>query len=365
MKSQFIKIQNKLYSMIVAVFSLPLRLIYSNRYAPTGILEVTSNVQKTLIDQKEYYVVSVESGRIYTDRNKNIGIIQGEFLVPKVSWQYKKGVILPDSKNHLLTSKYFISSKPTFYSGHVVSLLSGGGANYNYYHWLFDSLPRLHLIKNIKDTTTRFLIPEETRPFQQQTLDALHISKSNRISSIICPHLGADLLTATSHPNPGTTPVQEWVVNFLRESFKHLNCSNEHAPLVYISRGDSTNSRRLLNEEYLCETLIKLGFKVFYLSQLTFAEQVNLFHNAKFIVSAHGAGLANLVFAQKGCILYELFSENYQPSMYQEISEIVKIDYHKLVCQKLQRWGSKQKSDFFIPEEAIEEILQKVVNTCH
>ena len=32
--------------------------------------------------------------------------------------------------------------------GSVISLLTGGGGNNNYWHWLFDVLPRLGLCKN-------------------------------------------------------------------------------------------------------------------------------------------------------------------------------------------------------------------------
>ena len=32
-------------------------------------------------------------------------------------------------------------------TGSVLSLLSGGGANKNYFHWLFDVLPRLSLLE--------------------------------------------------------------------------------------------------------------------------------------------------------------------------------------------------------------------------
>ena len=61
--------------------------------------------------------------------------------------------------------------------GTVFSLLTGGAGNANYWHWLFDVLPRLKILKskmNISEIDF-FLFPDLKENFQRETLDFLDI----------------------------------------------------------------------------------------------------------------------------------------------------------------------------------------------
>ena len=75
--------------------------------------------------------------------------------------------------------------------GSVLSLLSGGAGNYNYWHWLFDVLPRIKLIeKNISlNDIDFFFFPDINEKFQLETLDLLNIPDKKRVSSKIFRHI--------------------------------------------------------------------------------------------------------------------------------------------------------------------------------
>ena len=48
------------------------------------------------------------------------------------------------------------------------------------------------------------------------------------------------------------------------------------------------------------------NFLALYLERLTFEEQVRYFHNASFIICAHGAGMSNMFFCEKGTTIFEV-----------------------------------------------------------
>jgi len=76
---------------------------------------------------------------------------------------------------------------------------------------------------------------------------------------------------------------------------------------VYVSRRKS--ARAMANEHELEKKLSENGFEIVYAEELKFDEQITLFSETKVLVSAHGAGLANIVFMKKGTYLVELFPD--------------------------------------------------------
>ena len=346
-------VANRLTGLLVSMIYTPrhvLREGFSNR---CEIISVG-------IDDCSYYLAKVHGGRLYTNRVTNISVISQMQLVPSVSWQYLNGKVLPDTDNHLLDRRLLINRTPTHVNGEVVSLLTGGGGNYNYYHWLFDCLPRLYIVKNFisTDSHTKYCIPEDTHPFQRETLEVLGIPVTSRISSNEYSHLRATLLLATSHPNPNPSAIPAWIVRFLRESFLGISSIADKSRFVYVSRGDSVNARRLLNEDSLCKVLESVGFGIFHLSELTFQDQVALFSQAKMVVGVHGAGLANLAFASSGAVVYEIFSDQYKPNMYERISLLVNIEYHRIICEVSEVEKPAQLADFRISDICVMNILK-------
>jgi hypothetical protein len=54
------------------------------------------------------------------------------------------------------------------------------------------------------------------------------------------------------------------------------------------------------------ETTHNSNFIALYLERLTFEEQVRYFHNASFIICAHGAGMSNMFFCEKYTTIFEV-----------------------------------------------------------
>ena len=225
------------------------------------------------LDELSYlHVYILNSARIHTDRGDSVAVIDHQNrLVSGASWQYVNREHGEARDNNIFRKG--IISAPRQYEGTVFSILTGGGGNGNYYHWLYDALPRLHLLERagLGESVDYFFVPALRYPFQGETLDCLGIDRKKVISSLEVPHIKARKIITTDHPRPLhndiNVQIPEWICDFLRGSFLKKQI---RTPLgsenVYISRKD-TNKRRLLNEEELISALRPEGFVTVSLTQ--------------------------------------------------------------------------------------------------
>ena len=346
-----IVIYKKIHERLLSILFAPNEILLPSNYIDIKLHEISLN-------GIFYKVAEVPCGRIFTNQNDNISVTVGRKLVPFVSWQYFDETVLPDAENHFVSKKIFPANIPYYIQGSVVSLLTGGGGHYNYYHWLFDSLPRLELINKTIESglDLKYYVPENTLNFQKETLVMLGIDLEHTIASNDRPYISTDRCVVSSHPNKNPESIPFWIINFLRESFLKYASDSIFSPLVYIERGDSVNNRRLIDENILVDTLKSIGFQSYRLANLSVAEQIALFSKASMIVGVHGAGFANLAFATKGTVVYELFSANYTPLMYQSISERLELEYCSIYCEDFEEDRLPQQACFKLSSLEIDRI---------
>lgn len=199
-----------------------------------------------------------------------------------------------------------------------------------YFHWMFDILPRVELLRRSGvdfDTIDYFLIDRQL-PFQRETLDALGIPPEKTLSTDRHSHLQASRLIVPSFP--GTVAwMPPWTCDFLQNQFL-TPAALETTPTVerlYISRTRAT-SRRILNETELIQGLQQYGVQSVELESMSVVQQAALFAKAKVIIAPHGSGLSNLAFCQPGTRVIELFSPNFVYSCYWLVSQLVGLDYY-------------------------------------
>jgi capsular polysaccharide biosynthesis protein len=109
-------------------------------------------------------------------------------------------------------------------------------------------------------------------------------------------------------------------------------------PAIYISRVDSL-MRPMRNEDELIVTLARFGVMPVVLGGLTLDEQITLFRNARLIIGPHGAGLANVVFATPGTVVYELFPSSYINPCINRLAQMQGLHYWCDVHQAESRPG--------------------------
>lgn len=331
---------------------------------PTDLLEAASLFKKPIhtFQLSDLLIVEVPKGRIYTDDYNTVAVITADnILLNDISLELRDKQHIHPFVNHVFKVKYF--TKPKQYSGKIFTLLTGGGGLDNYFHWLFDVLPRLSLLKKsgLYDQINRFLVPNYHFPYQIDSLQMLGITKSQIVDGSQIQHLQADSIIASSpHRNAGQ--MEKWVCDFLRDAFidKKATHQREYPPYIYITRSDS-KSRNVLNEPELVSMLEGYGFKMVSLSNLSFSEQVALFNNVRIIISPHGAGLANVVFCQKGTKIIEFFSEGWALTVYYDLCQKVGLEYYHQISKISSRPKKAQEAKhkhFKVDIAAIATILQ-------
>ena len=302
------------------------------------------NIDKEL----SYKVYIISNGRLYTDRIHDTAAILDNKIIEGPSFQFRKITNpkvnsklrneinygrYPNTPNIIINSKTrnnIVFSKGTprklrNLNGSVLSLLTGGGGNNNYWHWLFDVLPRFGLCSrtiNLNEIDY-FLLPSLLKKFQRETLDCLNIPKHKRISSEKFRHIKAKELIMTDHPlvtsgnaTKDNLNIPNWIILWLKDNFLNpdIIINKKIKNKIYIDRGDTISNhlpqRFISNEDEIKKYLLKNNFIFVKLHEAKFREQINLFHNAECIVGLHGAGFVNVVFCKPGTKIIELRSLN-------------------------------------------------------
>lgn len=338
------------------------------RFGPKSIMDLNDLQEIELIKPiksgRIYFVASVPDAILFTDTIHTISISKDHKMIPEVSWQYEQGRQKDDSSNYYLNGKIFPQNPPEPLKGTVISLLTGGSGINNYYHWLFDVLPRLKLIQDTFsiDSNVTYLLPDNSRPYQKETLSLLEIPTDKQLTSLESNHIKCERCIATSYPsyNDIHRDVPKWIIEHLRNVFLPFSQPTELNPFIYISRSDSHKKRFLIGEEQLSDELAKRGFRIVELSNLKVIDQISLFSQAEMIVGVHGAGFANLTFCKKGCKVLELFSPDYKPKLYELISNHLDLNYNKMILDKKRSAKSKQHSHVVLTRSKMKEILEKI-----
>lgn len=180
----------------------------------------------------------------------------------------------------------------------------------NYYHWLFECLPRaIVALEQAEYADWPLLVdaglpPQSLEALQQlcgerEILRIAHREMRN-VAELVFPGVFSFL-----HDNYGMQVSAEDLViapeavHLLRERFIPKDRAAGGRKL-YIAR-DRAKYRRMLNEAQIQDALRAQGFEIVRPEALSFAQQVELFSGASVIVGPTGAGMANMVFAPAGC----------------------------------------------------------------
>lgn len=330
---------------------------------PAALLENAQNFAPTPRKgiQPAACVVAIKQGRLYTDATHYAAVISGDNkVIGDISLQV--GTTKAE-ENGIFRQRYF--STPLGLKGNAFHTLIGGSGEDNYFHWMIDSLPRLHLLEKSGwlQKIDWFVVPKHSLPYQKDTLRLLGISNTKIVEGHSVGHVQADTLYATTFVR-NIEHIPYWACKFLRDKFLPASQRIIQTPnRIYISRQDST-SRHVKNEAEVMGVLGKYGFKKVILSDFTFAEQVGLFEHAEAVVAPHGAGLTNIVFSRKGTKVIELFAREYTPVLYADLSEKVELDYSYVTSNAVTEGISLRQAmskQIDVPIDKLEKLLQETL----
>jgi hypothetical protein len=226
----------------------------------------------------------------------------------------------------------------------------------NYFHWLFDVLPRLYLVEQA-GLKPRWIYASLRHAFQRDSLLRLGYGSDAILDAASVPHMSAAELIVPSLPGtPGVMP--DWACTFLRERLAPATTTyEEDRQRVYISRA-AARSRRIVNESALESLLASYGFTTVRLETMSFADQVRLFQSARCIVAPHGAGLANLVFCHGGASVVEIHPPGRMNVCYWLLSQQASLAYHYVL-------GSVEgpRNDVEVDVDKLEQTLETALHS--
>jgi hypothetical protein len=195
------------------------------------------------------------------------------------------------------------------------ALYLGGRAFGNWYHWLVDALPQLHLANRLPEEFRHWpvLVPEQIFRFPTM-VEALHVFADGReiitvpewhqVRGTIC---WIDSLEITNLPTSLTnTDHDSWIhllhregMNSYRREFidRFAEATPRWGSKIFLVRA---GNRRPYNQDEIAEVASRFGFEAVAPELLTLSEQVHLFAHARHIIGPSGAGFGGLLFSSPG-----------------------------------------------------------------
>lgn len=217
---------------------------------------------------------------------------------------------------------------------------------FNYFHWFLDILPRVRDLEQWESQhgqTADLLIPVGLRPWHLASLEILR--EGRQLIEYRPIHgryrLMADRLIIPSQPRFNASPEAPFgacdpgLFTWLNQKFRRLAVAGPEKR-IFISRAKS-GSRRIVNEDQCLDALAPLGYERYFLEDLPFSEQTQLFASARSIIAPHGAGLTNLVFANQANVI-ELHARGHDVrSDFYQICAALGLGYRPMVLESINK----------------------------
>ena len=312
-------------------------------------------LKKKIKGNKKYLIYKIPDCRIYTTAIHDTAYLKDNKIIKDISFQIRENVNADIKKNSVLSKGTPKILKEV--NGSLLSLLTGGAGNNNYWHWMYDSISRIGILeKNMKlNDFNFFLVPDKKYKFQRETLKLLGIEKKS-LSSKKFKHIFANSVVATNHPwqfsksaHKDIENVPGWITRWLRNKFLKFKSKKKFYKKIYIDRSDSIiNYRRIVNEDKIKKMLRKKKFKILKLTNYSFTQQIGIFNSAKIIVGNHGAGFTNLIFCKKNTKVVE-FKDKNTAKIFNKISKDLGLNYKSILGNRIGKDKKNQNNNLEIP----------------
>lgn len=320
-------IANSLYLIkrkINSAFYVTLRLFnyypfFSYLHGRGEKINLTEEYEVDFTEEEKAFLRACAASYNYFESDYALGHRQKELSIYKlkdVTFFSHTGVIMIDQKlivesassvTRLAMSKAFrdftLMLPSVYKKGKYTTIQHSHWADNNISLWFIDSLSRAYIIAKVIDEPVTLLMWKGAHPYQKHTLEFLlkdhphikikYISKHQKIkiSDFYLPSFVTS--TFSGYLPPG---VSEWLREGVWNSFQVIRSNPKHR--IYISRSKA-KFRRIANEPELYPLLKQYGFKIVWPEELEYKQQIQIFYDAEAIISPHGAGLTNLLFAEK------------------------------------------------------------------
>ena len=236
----------------------------------------------------------------------------------------------------------------------------------NFWHWTVDTITQLEGIEYYYKQTgikPKLIVEANLRGWQRESLRLLGYENQDLIlwqdyrrtvSKLIVPSFRR-AYNQRQHGEISVSACQWLRKTVLQNLIQDPNLDESLSEKVYISRHKALG-RRVSNETEVMAALQPLGFQLYVLEEMSYTDQVSLFAQAKVIIAPHGAGLTNLLFAEKPIIL-ELFGA-YVGNEFANLSRSLGFQYGCLACVSAKGEMRVKDGDMVVDVNEMLELLK-------
>ena len=265
---------------------------------------------------RKFKLYEIIQGRIFTDCNTNVAYISNKNVLTNFSYQQNKDKI--SSLNYNSVLKFGTPKIKTKVSGKVFSLVQGASGN-NYWHWLFDLLPKIEILYlNNKINYFDYYYVPKINNYIIDTLKIYGIRKDQLINSQEFKHLATDSLYFLENIylkngdfQKQFEKIQLNIIKSIRKRLLKYKSKKNYNNKIFIDRSDSKFTHyQFYENDKIIKKLKKNNFGIFKLSKLSIFDQISLFNSSKLVLGLHGAGFANVIFCKKKTKVYEIMRKN-------------------------------------------------------
>lgn len=233
---------------------------------------------------------------------------------PPIPWLSSEPNGIRVSEAALAAAPFYDQSYLIFYNGNL----------HNYYHWMVEGLLSLDVLSRMlsREPNVNLVLPKTMDIHAViDHRDSLRALGLDRYPIVEAP---PNLIRVREAIFIGTDSVQSMPAPCLQDFQQRVAALYARSPgprnrRLLVARKGPT--RKMHNLAAVQDFLGQFGFETIYLEGMAIAEQIVMFQSAEFIIGAHGAGLANLLFCHPGTKVIEFMPESEVRPFFWLISE--------------------------------------------
>jgi hypothetical protein len=245
--------------------------------------------------------------------------------------------------------------KPRKIKGKVLSIATDGGHD-GYFHFIARIIPKLSVLEELNislDEFTAIIINGPETKYKLSALSELGIPQEKVIFADDGMHIEAEYLFFVPRIR-----YHKMGLDYVREKFIDHN-QQVSSNNIYLSRKDALH-RKLIGEEALEQKLqSEAGFTSSQFTGKSLSDQANTIYNADKILSLHGAGLTNVIFAKEGSTLIEIMDEAFVNVNFWFYANLVNVDYVSVIGESIDTDYSISKKRPGYADIALSDDLQR------
>ena len=325
------------YKNLVQLF---FKFLYGNVLVPKNVpnlikKEKIKNKKYKSFRNKYYNIYKVENARIYTDNNENVAIIKDNLILPHISFQQINGKLKESRFNSVIKT-----GTPSFLKkikGKVFNLSQGGSGN-NYFHFIFDIIPKIYLLINKKKLNEiDYYYLTNPKRWQIEILKILGIKDDKILDSKIYNHIHAEEIYAVDHPwyekgyiQYNLNKLPKWIMHENRKTFLKSITKNRNKRIFLDRSNSSFNHCQIENLDEITKLALRKKIKTYKPEQLSFKNQIKLFNNSSLVIGAHGAAFTNIIFCRPNTKIIEIIPSDHPNQKCKRISKVLNLNYYRI-----------------------------------